>query len=99
MARPSGTPDALLAAYGRALRAHRLRLGLSQVDFGAVAGYHFGYLAAIERGQRNISLRTAEEIAFRLGLDPVRMFAGMPVQIQRRERSTDRTRRCAEDGS
>ncbi|MGH9089768.1 MAG: helix-turn-helix domain-containing protein [Acidimicrobiales bacterium] len=75
MSRSSGIPGILPAAFGRALRAHRLRLGLNQVEFGFLTGYHFSYVGAIERGERNITLGTAEEIALRLGLDPVWMFA------------------------
>ena len=44
-------------AFGRALRAARRRQGLSQERLAFKASLHPSYVAQVERGERNISLR------------------------------------------
>jgi transcriptional regulator with XRE-family HTH domain len=60
----------LQRALGRNLRAHRTELGLSQEEFAAVVAVHRTYMGAIERGERNLTLRSVERIAARLGVSP-----------------------------
>ena len=43
-------------AFGEAIRAARLRAGLSQEALAAEAGLHRTYVGGIERGERNPSL-------------------------------------------
>lgn len=64
----------LQRAVGGNLRAHRQRLGLSQEGFAEVLGVHRTYMGGIERGERNLTLRTVERIAERLGLDPLALL-------------------------
>jgi len=47
----------LQKAFGRALRAERLRRGISQENWGAVLGMHRTRAGAIERGEQNLTLR------------------------------------------
>jgi transcriptional regulator with XRE-family HTH domain len=61
----------LQRTVGRNLRAHRQQLGLSQEGFADVLGVHRTYMGGIERGERNLTLRTVERIAERLGLEAV----------------------------
>jgi len=58
----------LQLAVGRNLRAHRHALGLSQEAFADVLGVHRTYLGGLERGERNLTLRSLERIAARLRL-------------------------------
>lgn len=60
----------LQRTVGRNLRAHRQRLGISQEAFADVLGVHRTYMGGMERGERNLTLRTVERIAERLGVDP-----------------------------
>ncbi|GAA0989275.1 Propionyl-CoA carboxylase regulator [Nocardioides aquaticus] len=56
------------------LRRHRERLSISQEAFAEVVGVHRTYLGALERGERNLSLRSLERLAQVLGCDPVALL-------------------------
>lgn len=51
---------------GEHLREHRQALGLSQEAFADRLGLHRTYMGGIERGERNLTLRSLERIAQRL---------------------------------
>ena len=56
---------------GRNLRAYWDARGLSQETFADELGVHRTYMGAIERGERNLTLRSLERIAACLGIDPL----------------------------
>lgn len=59
---------------GRNLRAYRLKLGLSQEAFADQLVFHRTYMGAIERGERNLTLRSVERIADRLGIEAMTLL-------------------------
>jgi transcriptional regulator with XRE-family HTH domain len=59
---------------GGNLRAYREARGLSQEAFADVFGFHRTYMGGIERGERNLSLKSLERIAGQLDLDPVTLL-------------------------
>lgn len=59
---------------GRNLRAYRRRLGLSQEAFAEVLGVHRTYMGSVERGERNLTLRSVERIAVRIEEDPLSLL-------------------------
>lgn len=61
----------LQAQFGRNLREHRKRLGLSQEGLADELDLHRTYIGGIERGERNLTLKTIEAIAERLGVEPI----------------------------
>jgi transcriptional regulator with XRE-family HTH domain len=63
---------------GRNLRACRLAKGLSQEAFADLLGIHRTYIGGLERGERNVTLRTVERIAGRLGADASRLLRDEP---------------------
>lgn len=63
---------------GRNLRRIRVERGLSQEAFAAVVGVHRTYLGAVERGERNLTLKSVEHLADRLGVDPLSLL-GAPA--------------------
>jgi transcriptional regulator with XRE-family HTH domain len=63
---------------GRNLRAHRLAQGLSQEAFADLLGIHRTYIGGLERGERNVTLRTVERLAGRLGDDAARLLHDEP---------------------
>ena len=63
--------DGLLQRLGVNLRRYREERGLSQEAFADNLGWHRTYVGGIERGQRNLSLRALEDLAARIGLDPL----------------------------
>jgi len=61
---------ALQGAFGRALRTVRQQRGLSQERLAFRAGLHPSYVAQVERGERNISLRNIWQLAEALDVEP-----------------------------
>lgn len=59
----------LQKAVGRNLRAYRLERGLSQEAFAEVLGVHRTYMGGVERGERNLTLKSVERMAERLGVE------------------------------
>lgn len=53
---------------GRNIRAYRLEKGLSQEAFAEHIGVHRTYMGGLERGERNLTLRSLERIAERMGV-------------------------------
>lgn len=59
----------LQKAVGRNLRAYRLERGLSQEALAEVLGVHRTYMGGIERGERNLTLKSVKRIAERLDVE------------------------------
>lgn len=59
---------------GRNLRAYRRARELSQEAFADSLGFHRTYMGSIERGERNLTLRSIERIAARIGEDPLSLL-------------------------
>ena len=54
---------------GRNIRSYRQRRGLSQEAFAEVLGVHRNYMGGLERGERNLTLRSLERIAEQMGVE------------------------------
>lgn len=65
----------LQRAFGLNLLAYRKARGLSQEAFADTLGFHRTYMGDLERGERNLTLRSVERIAERLGEEPLSMLA------------------------
>lgn len=61
----------LQAAVGRNIRRWRREEGLSQEVFGEQVGWHRTFVGAVERGERNLTLKSVERISEQLGIDPL----------------------------
>lgn len=61
---------------GHNLQTERRRKGLSQEAFADMLGIHRTYMGGLERGERNVTLRTVERLAERLGMDPAALIVG-----------------------
>lgn len=64
----------LQRTVGRNLRAYREVQKLSQEAFADVLEVHRTYMGGIERGERNLTLKSLERLADRLGLDPLALL-------------------------
>lgn len=64
----------LQRAVGRNLRAYRREHGLSQEAFADMVGVHRTYMGGLERGERNLTLRSVERIAQRIGVTPLELL-------------------------
>ncbi len=66
----------LQRTLGRNLRAFRESEELSQEAFAERLGVHRTYMAGIERGERNLTLRSVEKIADKLKIEPLLLLEG-----------------------
>lgn len=66
----------LQRTVGRNIRIYREAKGLSQEAFAEEMGVHRTYMGGIERGERNLTLKSLERLAGRLQLDPLALLQG-----------------------
>jgi transcriptional regulator with XRE-family HTH domain len=59
---------------GLNLRAYRQAQGLSQEAFADVLEVHRTYMGGIERGERNLTLKSLERIAGKIDIDPLSLL-------------------------
>lgn len=64
----------LQRVVGRNLRVYRASKGLSQEAFADVVGVHRTYMGGLERGERNLTLKSVEKIAAKLDVDPLSLL-------------------------
>jgi transcriptional regulator with XRE-family HTH domain len=69
---PQQDPNAILA---RNLRMFRQEYGWSQEATAEKCGLHRTYVGAIERGERNVTLNTLQELAFALGVSAAELIS------------------------
>jgi transcriptional regulator with XRE-family HTH domain len=77
----------LQRSVGHNLRAYRKARGLSQEAFADVLGVHRTYMGGIERGERNLTLKSVERIARRIELAPLSLL--QPGKSTETESRTD----------
>lgn len=64
--------------FGNSVRSLRSRLGISQEELAERAGLHRTYVCDIERGARNISLKSIQKLAHALEVSAATLFARPP---------------------
>ncbi len=64
----------LQRTVGKNLRAYREVRNLSQEAFADLLGYHRTYMGGVERGERNLTLKSLERIAEKLGVEPLELL-------------------------
>lgn len=60
--------------FGLRLRALRIAGGWTQASFAAHAGVHEQFVGAVERGERNVTLRNITRLAAGLGVPIAALF-------------------------
>lgn len=71
---------------GANLRALRQKRGLSQEALADALGIHRTYIGGLERGERNVTLRTVERLAAQLEVDASSLLAAPPGGRRTRSR-------------
>ncbi|MGI8502562.1 MAG: helix-turn-helix domain-containing protein [Hassallia sp.] len=64
----------LAVRLGILIRQLRLKTGMSQEEFADLCGLHRTYIGFIERGEKTITIETANKIAQALGLTLAQLF-------------------------
>lgn len=59
----------ILKQFGEWVRELRKAQGLSQEELAERAGLHYTYIGGVERGERNLSLKSIEKIVSALRID------------------------------
>lgn len=63
-----------LKAFGDNIRRLRTGKGISQESLAELSDLHRTYVGAIERGERNVSLRNIVRLATALGVSPSKLL-------------------------
>lgn len=87
-----------IEAVGKAIRARREALGLSQDDFAARVHLHRAYYGHVERGLYNITLEVLFRISVGLGCQPAELMPDLVAltNLPRTSRARGRRRTEAE---
>lgn len=67
----------ILISFGTQIKLQRKLLNLTQEDLSNKTGLHRTYIGMIERGEKNITLKNIEKIAFALNIKISTLFAEM----------------------
>src|SRR5215472_13719652 len=62
---------------GISVKGWRTRLKIPQDELARRAGFHRSYISDIERGSRNVSLKSIEKLAEALGISILTLFADL----------------------
>lgn len=68
--------DANLVILGDRIRSLRKERGLSQEKLAELSDVHRNFIGFIERGERNVGIRTVIALAQAMGLHPSSLLAG-----------------------
>ena len=72
-----------IARFGASVRSLRFRLGISQEELAERADLHRTYIAGIERGARNVTLKSMDKLAKALGVSTASLLdpaGNLPIQ-------------------
>lgn len=72
------TTGDLQHVLGRRLREIRMERDLSQEKLAEKLGFHRTYVGSIERGERNLSMQSLEELAELLGVRALDLLTDQP---------------------
>jgi transcriptional regulator with XRE-family HTH domain len=65
----------ILTVVGENIKYYRTKLGMTQEELADRAGINRSYLASLERGRRNTTLKTVEMLAKALGVSTTELVS------------------------
>lgn len=69
--------ETLARRFGELVRRLRQEKGYSQEEFSFRVGLHQTYVSSVERGERNVTIQTADRIAKALGTTLADLFGAL----------------------
>ncbi len=87
--------ESIQKRFGKAIRALRLKKGLSQEELAFRSGIHWTYLSGIERGIRNPSLKNINAIVTSLDVELGEFFSSLSQESDFNAAASKRVRRAA----
>jgi len=66
--------ESFIKKFGKGIKRQRIKSDLSQEKLAELSGLHRTYVGAVERGERNISLRNIKRIADALNIEVTKLF-------------------------
>lgn len=69
----------LTEKFGSLVRELRLEKNLSQEEFARICGIHRTYVGSIERGEKTVTIETAQKLSEALDVPLSKMFARLEV--------------------
>lgn len=85
--------DDIVGQFGKRVREVRERVGETQERLALLAGLDRSYMGAVERGRRNVTLKTVSQIATALGVSVTELFAEEPKRKAKSENEPKPTAR------
>lgn len=73
-------PETLAQQMGVVIRSLRTEVGLSQEELAARCGLHRTYIGSIERGEKTITIETAQKLAKAFGISLTQLFSQLESQ-------------------
>lgn len=73
----------LAQRMGEVVRTLRGEVGLSQEEFAARCKLHRTYVGSIERGEKSITIDTAQKLADAFGISLTELFGRLEMQDQK----------------
>lgn len=82
-------PDRLLKNIGARVRDIRKEKGFSQEQLGELAGVHYSYIGAVERGEKNFTMTTLGKIAAALKVDVLELLRYSEIDLGETNKQKD----------
>jgi len=67
--------------WAEAVRRPRKARGLTQEDLSGLTELHQNHIGGIERGERNITMKTVLALARALKVPPAELLVGYPIRV------------------
>ncbi|TLS50032.1 helix-turn-helix transcriptional regulator [Paenibacillus antri] len=82
-------PENVLVLLGKRIRDLRKEQGLSQEQLAELSGFHYTYIGAVERAEKNITVMNVSKIAAALAVSVSDLFSYSKISDTTQNKSRD----------
>ncbi|WP_240422159.1 helix-turn-helix domain-containing protein [Paenibacillus periandrae] len=82
-------PERILKNIGARVRDIRKEKGYSQEQLGELANFHFSYIGAVERGEKNITMSNLAKVAAALDVEVIELFRYSNIDLGETSKQKD----------